>query len=99
MTNEILKQAVSNQLLAAKELPTISTVNNLPAFFPTANLTPAKIRSHIFRAEDRFDSRGNLIAGNGLAKSGAIVRRKGSRSILIDVNRYGDWLAGKGCVA
>lgn len=97
MTNEIQNQTASNQFLTAKALPIISTVNNLPTFFPTANLTPAKIRAQIFKSEDRFDSQGGRILGNGLAESGAIIRRKGTRTLLIDVSRYGDWLAGKVC--
>lgn len=78
-----------------QNIPILSTVNNLPSHFPSAGLTQAKIRAQIFKSEDRFDSKGNCILGNGLAKSGAIIRRKGTRSILIDVTRYGKWLAGK----
>lgn len=78
-----------------QNIPILSTVNNLPSHFPWVGLTPAKIRAQIFKSEDRFDSQGNRISGNGLAKSGAIIRRKGTRSLLIDVSRYGDWLAGK----
>lgn len=95
MTDNLKNQVISNQPLVAKELPILSTVNNLPTFFPTANLTPAKIRAQIFKSEDRFDSQGNIIPSNGLAKSGAVIRRKGTRSLLIDVTRYGEWLAGK----
>lgn len=79
-----------------QNIPILSTVNNLPSHFPWAGLTPSTIRSQIFKADNRFDSKGNLIAGNGLAESGAIIRRKGTRTLLIDVSRYGDWLAGKG---
>lgn len=95
MTSELQNQTVSNQFLTTKELPILSTVNNLPTFFPKANLTPAKIRAQIFKSEDRFDSQGGRILGNGLAESGAIIRRKGTRTLLIDVSRYGEWLAGK----
>lgn len=78
-----------------QSIPVLSTVNNLPTHFPSAGLTPAKIRAQIFKSEKRFDSKGNTILGNGLAESGALIRRKGTRSILIDVNRYGEWLSGK----
>lgn len=60
MTNELQYQVASNQSLVAKALPIISTVNNLPKFFPTANLTQATIRSQIFKAKNRFNSKGNL---------------------------------------
>jgi hypothetical protein len=47
----------------------------------------------VFKAEDRLNSRGEKIKGNGLAQYGAIVRR--GRKVLIDVHRYGAWLAGR----
>lgn len=70
----------------------LSTVGNLPGCFPLAGLTVAAIHSHIFKAQDRLNSRGEKIAGNGLAATGAIIRR--GRKILIDVDRYAGWLAG-----
>ena len=73
-------------------LPRLSTVKNLPSQFPLANLTTAAIHSHIFKAQDRLDSKGRKIPGNGLAATGAIIRR--GRKVLIDVDRYGAWLAG-----
>lgn len=73
-------------------LPRLSTVNNLPSQFPLAKLTPAAIHGHIFKAQDRYDSKGRLIPGNGLAATGAIIRR--GRKVLIDVDRYAAWLAG-----
>lgn len=83
-------QAVTNIL------PKLSTVRNLPSCFPLLGLTTAAIHGHIFKAQDRFDSKGRKIPGNGLAESGAIIRR--GRKVLIDVDRYGGWLA-KGSVA
>lgn len=79
----------------AYNFPILSTVNNLPSYFPTAGLTPPKIRAQIFKSDDRFDSQGRPIFGNGLAESGAIIRRKGTRTVLIDVIRYSVWLSGK----
>lgn len=76
--------------------PKLSTVKNLPSCFPLLGLTTAAIHGHIFKAQDRFDSKGRKIPGNGLAKTGAIIRR--GRKVLIDVDRYGGWLA-KGSVA
>lgn len=80
-----------NQVVVST-LPKLSTVKNLPSQFPLANLTPAAIHGHIFKAQDRFDSKGRKIAGNGLAAYGAIIRR--GRKVLIDVDRYSAWLSG-----
>ena len=70
----------------------LATVKTLPTCFPLLELTPAAIHGQIFKAQDRFDSKGRKILGNGLAASGAIIRR--GRKVLIDVDRYGAWLAG-----
>ena len=85
MTNELQNQA-------SPILPILSTVKNLPSFFPSVGLTEAAIRGQIFKAEDRFDSKGRKIPGNGLAESGAIINC--GRKKLLDVVRYGSWLAG-----
>ena len=79
-------QAVSNTL------PMLATVKTLPSCFPLLGLTPAAIQGHIFKSQDRFDSKGRKIAGNGLAATGAVIRR--GRKVLIDVDRYGAWLSG-----
>ena len=73
-------------------LPTLSTVKNLSGFFPALELTPAAIQGQIFKAQDRFDSKGRKIPGNGLAATGAIIRR--GRKVLIDVDKYAAWLSG-----
>ena len=86
MTNE-LQQAV-------RALPKLATVKNLPSCFPMLGLTTAAIHGHIFKSQDRFDSKGRKIAGNGLAASGAIIRR--GRKVLIDVDKYASWLSGGG---
>ena len=72
--------------------PTLSTIKNLPSFFPSVGLTVPAIHAQIFKAEDRFNSRGEKIVGNGLAETGAIIRR--GRKILIDVSKYSAWLSG-----
>lgn len=74
-------------------LPRLATVENTAKVFVAAGQTPAAIRANIFKAEDRINSRGEKIPGNGLAASGAIVRR--GRKILIDLDRYGAWLSGR----
>lgn len=73
-------------------LPKLATVANTAKAFATAGLTPSAIRAQIFKADDRLNSRGEKISGNGLAKAGAIIRR--GRKVLIDLDRYGAWLAG-----
>ena len=73
-------------------LPKLATVKTLPSCFPLLGLTAAAIHGHIFKSQDRFDSKGRKIAGNGLASTGAIIRR--GRKVLVDVDRYGAWLAG-----
>ena len=85
MTNE-------PQQAATVALPKLATVKNLPSCFPLVGLTPAAIHGHIFKSQDRFDSKGRKIAGNGLGASGAIIRR--GRKVLIDVDKYASWLSG-----
>jgi hypothetical protein len=69
------------------------TVSIAAEIFGDAGKTPAAIRADIFKAEDRLNSRGERIAGNGLAAHGAVIRR--GRKVLLDVHRYGNWLAGQ----
>lgn len=86
---DVLAQTIVNTL------PRLSTVKNLPSQFPLANLTISAIHGHIFKAKDRYDSRGRRIPGNGLDLTGAIIRR--GRKVLIDVDKYGAWLvSGEG---
>jgi hypothetical protein len=87
-------QSTTNQAtpVTTTTLPKLSTVKNLPSCFPLLGLTPAAIHGQIFKSQDRFDSKGRKIAGNGLAATGAIIRR--GRKILINVDRYGAWLSG-----
>lgn len=71
----------------------IVTVEVLASIFAPAGKTASAIRADIFKAEDRLNSRGEKIAGNGLAAHGAIVRR--GRKVLVMPERYGNWLAGR----
>ena len=71
----------------------IVTVDVLASIFVDAGKTSSAIRADIFKAEDRLNSRGERIAGNGLAAHGAVIRR--GKKVLLDVHRYGNWLAGK----
>lgn len=72
--------------------PWLATVPVLASVYADAGKTPGAVRMDIFKADDRVNSRGEKIKGNGLAAHGAIVRR--GRRVLLDVHRYGHWLAG-----
>ncbi len=78
---------------AALATPWLVTVEVLSTIYSDAGKTPSAIRADIFKADDRLNSRGDRIAGNGLAAHGAIIRR--GRKVLLDVHRYGNWLAGR----
>ena len=78
---------------APQRLPRLATVDKTAEAFADAGETPAAIRANIFKSQDRFNSRGEKIHGNGLAATGAIIRR--GRKILIDLDAYGRWLAGR----
>jgi hypothetical protein len=78
---------------SATAYPWLVTVDVAAEIFVDAGKTPAAIRSDIFKAEDRLNSRGERIAGNGLAAHRAVIRR--GRKVLIDVHAYGRWLAGR----
>ena len=74
-------------------LPRLVTVEKAAEIFSNAGETVGAIRANIFKAEDRYNSRGEKITGNGLAETGAIIRR--GRKVLIDIDRYAAWLAGR----
>ena len=73
-------------------LPRLATIDNAAKAFADAGQTANAIRANILKADDRFNSRGEKIKGNGLAATGAIIRR--GRRVLVDLDRYGSWLAG-----
>lgn len=52
------------------------------------------LRALIFKADDRQDSKGRVIHGNGLTSSGAILRV--GRRVLIDVPKFDLWLLSHG---
>ncbi len=78
---------------AAPATPWLATVEVTATVFADAGKTASAIRADIFKAEDRLNSRGERISGNGLAAHGAVIRR--GRKVLLDVHRYGNWLAGR----
>ena len=73
--------------------PNLATVENAAKHFANAGQTPGAIRCNVFKADSRLNSRGETIQGNGLSAYGAIIRR--GRRVLIDLDRYGAWLAGQ----
>ncbi len=73
--------------------PWLVTVKIAAEIFADAGETESAIRANIFKSDDRLNSRGERIPGNGLAAHGAVIRR--GRKRLLDVHRYGNWLAGR----
>jgi len=81
------------QIIETRAFPHLATIEKAAEVFADAGETPAAIRANIFKADPRTNSRGDKIPGNGLGKSGAVIRR--GRKILIDLDRYAAWLAGR----
>jgi hypothetical protein len=74
----------------APTFPRLATIEKTADLYADAGLTPAAIRALIFRADDRTNSRGDPLPGNGLGRAGAIVRI--GRKVLIDLDRFAAWL-------
>lgn len=53
--------------------------------------SPASLRALIYTSEDRISHGGDVIKGNGLRKSGAIIRV--GRRVLIDEEAFFRWIA------
>ena len=71
-----------------RRLATIGNFANLPRYQGVFSV--AAIRHLVFQSKPRFDSKGNIIPGNGLAEAGAILRV--GRRVLIDLDRFDEWL-------
>ncbi len=65
----------------------LATIEQTAKLYP---FTPAALRDLVFRANDRQNSRGETIKGNGLAKAGAVVRI--GRKVLIDLDGFETWI-------
>ena len=65
----------------------LATIEQTAKLYP---FTAAALRDLVFRANDRQNSRGQLIKGNGLAKAGAVVRI--GRKVLIDLDGFERWI-------
>ncbi len=70
-----------------KRLVTIRELSNTPGY---ACFTEASLRHLIFNSQDRQNSNGEIIPGNGLSEAGAIIRL--GRKVLIDLNEFDAWL-------
>lgn len=55
--------------------------------------TQSALRNLILNSEPRVNSRGDQVAGNGLAEAGAIVRL--GRRVLIDEEKFFAWIAAQ----
>lgn len=66
----------------------VATVAQVAAAYPV--FSQAALRDLIFKAADRFNSRGDRIRGNGLAEAGAIIRI--GRKVLLDMDAFEAWL-------
>lgn len=66
----------------------MATVAQTAAAYPV--FSQAALRDLIFKAADRFNSKGDRIPGNGLAEAGAIIRI--GRNVLIDLDAFEAWI-------
>jgi len=66
-------------------LLTVKEFSKRHSAFPEAGL-----RSYIFNASDRFSSSGEIISGNKLGESGALIRV--GRKVLLDEAKFFEWL-------
>lgn len=69
----------------------VATIEQAAAAYPA--FSQLALRDLIFKAADRFNARGDLIHGNGLAEAGAIIRI--GRKVLIDLDKFEAWLDSK----
>jgi hypothetical protein len=82
----------ASQQSTVQLLQQLVTVKNAARILADAGKTKSAIRNDLFKADDRVNSRGEKIKGNGLAAYGAVIRR--GRRVLIRLDRYVAWIAG-----
>ncbi|WP_287366323.1 hypothetical protein [Thauera sp.] len=85
METQAQQITASAHLQPRRRVATVAQVANLYPVF-----TQAALRDLIFKASDRFNSRGDRIAGNGLAEAGAIIRI--GRKVLFDLDAFEAWI-------
>ncbi|QQG36703.1 MAG: hypothetical protein HYS17_02710 [Micavibrio aeruginosavorus] len=71
-------------------LMTIKNVVQQPEY---SWLTEAVLRRLIFNSKPQYSASGKVVAGNGLAEYGAIIRI--GKKILIDLDAFDQWIASK----
>jgi hypothetical protein len=77
-----------DQVLARQlRLASVNRLIEMPRY-RHMNLTKAKMRAWIFRAEDHYSASGKRIPGNGLASA---IRRRG-RSVYVVIELFDQWL-------
>lgn len=69
----------------------VATVAQAADAYPA--FSQAALRDLIFKSEDRFNSKGDRIKGNGLAEAGAIIRI--GRKVLLDLDAFDAWLGSR----
>jgi hypothetical protein len=69
----------------------LRSVAQFAELFPA--FTQAALRSYILNAEDRVNSRNEIIFGNGLKEAGAIIRV--GRKVLLSEGRFFLWIAAQ----
>ncbi|MCP5231510.1 MAG: hypothetical protein H6948_05360 [Zoogloeaceae bacterium] len=82
------RQQFGNRAIPVPAQRRLGTVAQAAAAYPA--FTQAAFRDLIFKAEDRYNSRGDTIKGNGLAAAGAIVRV--GRKVMINFDAFEAWL-------
>ena len=81
MANDNNEKTVSKTLRLCR----VRDISKTPGYEP---FTPSVVRHLIFDAEPRVGSGGTIIPGNGLAS--AIIRI--GRKVLLDLDRFDDWI-------
>lgn len=71
----------------------LATVNNLPKVIGYDWLSVPALRHLIFNSQERLNSKGEVIPGNGLDQS---IMRIG-RKVLIDLDAFDAWLETHRC--
>lgn len=72
---------------------TLFSVEELVALPEFGYLTKSSLRHMLFNSRERYSSTGEKFVGNGLVEAGAIIRI--GRKLLIDAERFRDWIANQ----
>lgn len=83
--------SISSKNQKVRTLYKVKEVPGLPEF---AWLTESKLRHLIYQSQSRLDSDGKVTPGNGMVELG-VIKRIGTKSILIDVEKLQAWVNGE----